>query len=74
MQRVIRDGPGHPPIGLRLPKILTNADISEIIKDKAMIQELVDYFHGSLTDDLCGKNKIEVKWSDNKHEQALGQE
>ena len=60
MQQIIRDGPGQPPVGLRLTKILTDADISEIIKDNAIIQELADYFHCSLFDDVCGKNKIEV--------------
>ena len=51
---------------------MTDAYISEIIKGNAISQEVANYFHGSLFDDVFGKNMIEVKWSDIMHEQALG--
>ena len=74
MQRLIRDVPFQPSVCLRLPKILTVADISKITKDNAIIRGLADCFYRYFFDDVCGKNKMKVKWSHNMHEKVLGLE
>ena len=74
MQQIIRRGPSSSLSELRLPTMLTQADINDVLRDNLLLQDIADHFHEMLYDNICGKGRIDVRWSDRMHELSIGEQ